>query len=586
MWLLRKIRRSLGQLFRLYSRLALKYLYKFAFKSNQDSSDSFDPPHPVDTELQIELMDIRLGNFFDKTEKELKIGYSLLIHNRYEYLKDCLASLFSNQYEDYDITFFLIDDGSTDQRVSILLSTMVDKYPNLNIKVIQAKKTLSTSGAVTNRAIRIMLEDDEYDVIGFGDPDTIYHPDWLNVSIKLFSWLHYNYKKTKVGMVSSYNSKNREFHQWENLQKWPLGNFIPKKQMGWPSIFILPEFIKDVGAFHEMPNDETLFTKRIQELGYSNFSTEFSYLEHVGQVSVLNNYRPVAVAQADHSDKLISYGWGKEIYKYQNYSIQRDLRMNVLPSESEIPLDVIIPLHTKDMKTLPRCIEGVRENLRHPIASITILSQASSEIQQIASSLGINWFDETKILDTRKSYNDLVNGNFERSGWLYQQMLKLSVDVIGSEEHKLVLDADNVFIRPQALVSEDRIYQPMSRNYYGKYFETYTRILDEEPINHTSFISHFMVFKVPHLVQLKKDIELISRSNWIDAIYASLDLTDPSCFSEFELYSHYVQSRYQSNYEPIVYKMLDLPPKKLRSLKELQKEYSEVYSIGFQQWMK
>ena len=95
-----------------------------------------------------------------------------------------------------------------------------------------------------------------------------------------------------------------------------------------------------------------------------------------------------------------------------------------------------------------------------------------------------------------------------------------------------------------------------------------------------------MVFKVPHLLQLRNDIELISGVDWRDAIYASLDLTQPSCFSEFELYSHYVQSRFPTNYEPIVYEMLDLSPRKLRKLNQLQGKYSEVYSIGFQQWMK
>jgi len=317
-----------------------------------------------------------------------------------------------------------------------------------------------------------------------------------------------------------------------------------------------------------------------------NFSTEISYIEHVGQESILNNFRPLPVAQADYSDNLAKYGWGREIYNYQNYSIQRDLRSNTLPYESKIPLDVIIPLHIKDIKTLPRCIEGVRKNLRHPISSITVVSEPSSEIEQITKSLKLSWLNEKSILGSRKSYYDPVKRDFELSGWLYQQMIKLSVDTIGSEEHKLVLDADNVFIRPQAFIKEDQIYQPISRNYHGKYFEAYRRILGEEPINHTSFICHFMVFKVSHLVKMRQEIEEKNGNSWTDAIYASLDLTEPSCFSEYELYSHFVQSRYPLNYVPIIYKMLDLPPKKLGSLIQLQKEYSEVFSIGFQQWMK
>ena len=581
-----KIRSSFRSLLRFFSRQIAMSLFKFAFKPTNNSKDSIESPDPFYTELQIDLDRIRSGEFFSKSETELKIAYSLLTHNRYTYLQDCLSTLFDADYRNLDITFFIVDDGSTDHRVADLLSNMNSRYPNLKIKVKLEEKTISTSGAITNRAIKIMLEDDEYDVIGFGDPDTIYHPDWAQISLKLFSWLHHNYKKNKVGMVSSYNSKSREFHQWQSVEKWPHGNFVTKKQMGWPSIFILPEFVKEVGAFHELPNDETLFTKRIGELGYLNYSTELSYIEHVGQMSSLNNFRPVAVAQADHSDKLVDYGWGEEIYKYQNYSIQRDLRSNTLPYESATPLDVIIPVHIKDIKTLPRSIEGVRKNLRHPIASITLLSQPSAEIEQIANSLQLDWIDEREILKTRKSYYDPVDRNFELSGWLYQQMLKLSVDAIGAQEHKLVLDADNVFIKPQALIKNDKIYQPISRNYHGKYFEAYTRILDEDPINHTSFISHFMIFKVSHLLHLRKKIESISGTTWVDAIYGSLDLTQPSCFSEFELYSHYVQRHFSESYMPIIYEMLDLPPKKMRDLIQLQKDYGTVNSIGFQQWMK
>ena len=564
-----------------------KFLLKMLLQNPNTKPKSIIPaPEPSKTELKMDLTSIRLGNFRGKELRDLKIAYSLLIHNRYEYLEDCLTTMFKSNYNDLNVTFFLIDDGSTDQRVSNLLARIKDVYPSLDIRVIYAAKTLSTSGAVTNRAIRVMLENDEFDVIGFGDPDVIYHPDWLQVSIRLFSWLHKNYNKSKVGMVSSYNSKNREFHRWQSVKESPFGKYIIKKQMGWPSILVLPEFIRDVGAFHEMPNDETLFTLRIDALGFMNFSTELSYIEHIGQQSLLNNFRPLAVSQADYSDKLVKTGWGKEIFTYQNYSIQRDLKDNTIPTKSEVPIDIIIPLHVKDIKTFPKSIESVRANLCHPVSSITVVSQQSFEIQQIARSLDLSWLDERDILPNRKQYLDLVDGSFELSGWLNQQFLKLSVNKVGNEEHKLVLDADNVFLKPQAFINQEVIYQPISSNYHGKYFEAFSRIMGEEPVNHTSSICHFMIFKVSHLEKLKDRIENLHSCNWIDAVYANLDLTEPSCFSEFELYSHFVQKYFPQSYKPIIYKMLDLSPRKLDKLRKLQKKYSDIYSIGFQQWMK
>jgi glycosyltransferase involved in cell wall biosynthesis len=574
------------QVLKRFLRITFKILYRLIMKREKSSNTQFLRLDPKETEMGADFEIKKLGNFEKNKLSENKIAYSILIHNRYEYLKDCLETLLAANYSDLNLTLFLIDDGSTDPRVHELLDQVSKIEHGLNIRIYKCQKTLSTSGAVTNRALKIMFEQDDFDVVGFGDPDCLYHPDWLQTSLRLLKWLHENYTKSKVGMVSSYNSKSRDFHRWVEIQNWSHGRFVAKKQMGWPSILTTPLFIKEIGPFHETPEDETLFTKRIESLGYLNFSTEMSYLEHVGQSSLLNNYRPTPVAQADHSHRLVETGWGRQIYKYQNYSIQRDLRENVLPVSSDVSIDVIIPVDVKDLKTLPITLESVRENLNHPIASISIISQKLTQIERLAKSLQVEWIDEREIVEQRKSYFDPVAYEFERSGWLYQQFLKLSVDKVGSAHHKFILDADNVFIGKQAFEQNGKILQPISRNYHASYFESYSRLMGKDPINHTSAICHFMMIKVDHLRELRIEIERKHNCNWKDAIYGSIDLTDPSGFSEYELYGHYVQESFPSEYQTIIYEMLDLPPGKLRELAKLKREYSEYRSIGFQQWMK
>jgi hypothetical protein len=566
--------------------IILKILYLLLMKSEKDSKMKFVPVDPSETEFGKDFELKSLGNFTTNKLAENKIAYSILIHNRYEYLEDCLETFLAANYDKLNVTLFLIDDASSDPRVHKLLDDVSRLDHKLDIRIYKCQKTLSTSGAVTNRALRIMFEHDEFDVVGFGDPDCLYHPEWLQTSLRLLKWLHENYTKSNVGMVSSYNSKSRDFHRWVETQNWPHGKFIAKKQMGWPSILTTPLFIKEVGPFHETPEDETLFTKRIESLGYLNFSTEVSYLEHVGQSSLLNNFRPTPVAQADHSHRLIETGWGHQIYKYQNYSIQRDLRENIVPVFSDVPIDVVIPVDAKDLRTLPITLESVRENLNHPITSISIISQKLSQIERLAKSLQVDWIDEREIVDQRKSYFDPVANEFERSGWLYQQFLKLSVDRVGNADHKFILDADNVFIGKQAFVQNGKILQPISRNYHSSYFEAYSRILGKDPLNHTSTICHFMLFNVDHLRKLRIEIESKHNCDWKEAIYGSIDLTDPSGFSEYELYGHYVQDSFPNDYRTIVYEMIDLPPSKLRELAKLNREYSQYRSIGFQQWMK
>ena len=469
-----------------------------------------------------------------------------------------------------------------------LLDHLPNEISKTDIRIHKMDKTISTSGAVTNRAIKIMLADQDYDVIGFGDPDCIYHPDWLQISIKLMRWLQEKHKVSgqKIGMISSYNSKSKDFHNWIDVNEWPHGSYVAKKQMGWPSVLILPEFYRTIGPLHENPDDETLFTRRLESMGYINFSTLDSYVEHVGQNSLLNNFRPKPVEQADFSYKLIEQGWGEEIKKYTNYSIQRDLRENQFPKSSAVPIDVIIPVAIKDISTLPFTLDGISNNLKHPISSITLISNADPEIMNFANGLGISWIEEREIVSTKLPYRDLANDTFDLSGWLYQQLLKLSCNQIGKEEHKLVMDADLVFLKPQAFIDEEIIYHPFSENYHSKYFQSYSRILKEDPINHTSNISHFMMLKMDHLSALKQKIEKISGVEWKLGIYSQIDLTEPSAFSEFELYAHFVRRYFPNSYRNIIYSMKDLSPRELRPLTNLAKKYPDTYSIGFQQWMK
>ena len=46
-----------------------------------------------------------------------KIGLAVLACERSEYLELCLDSLFNTELYNYDVTFFIQDDGSTDPKV-------------------------------------------------------------------------------------------------------------------------------------------------------------------------------------------------------------------------------------------------------------------------------------------------------------------------------------------------------------------------------------------------------------------------------------------------------------------------------------
>ena len=74
------------------------------------------------------------------------------IYNAYEYVEKCINSVIksSNLNED---RLILIDDKSPDSRIYELLESFKEKYPNLNIIVLQNEKNIGFVGTV-NRGMK------------------------------------------------------------------------------------------------------------------------------------------------------------------------------------------------------------------------------------------------------------------------------------------------------------------------------------------------------------------------------------------------------------------------------------------------
>lgn len=564
-------------------RKILSIAYNYYLKQRTNVVLDSEPPIPAETNFFHDLSFLEKGEPNPQNFQDWRIAYAVLIHDRYEYLVDCLETLFSSNYEGLDITFFLIDDESIDPRVRELLR----KYESFqNVQIHYCAKTQSTSGAVTNRALRIMSEYSKFDLYGFGDPDCLYHPQWLQKTIALRIWLMKNYKEHKIGMISPYNSVAKEFHNWIGVHDSPASKFVVKRQMGWPSILVSPQYIKSVGLMHETPQDENIYTHRLRKLDYVNICLYESHLEHIGQQSHLNNFRNVAVPRADYSWALRKDGWGKNILKYQNPTIIRDLVGRKFPTESNIEVDVLINLHSKDIGILPTCIESVRKHLAHPILRIYVISESFIQIESLCKSLNVENINEKDILETNFPYEGAGIEEISRTGWLYQQLLKLSSDRIGKANYKFIIDADSVLLNTKAFVVGSTTFLPVGPYFKSEYMEAYTRIFHEDPINFISNVCHSMLLNSQHLDFMRKHIEQIHDMPWMEAIYANIELTKVSSFSEFETYAHYVQKHFTANYELANFRILDLSQKRLAKLESLENEFSGDFdALGFQHWI-
>ena len=207
---------------------------------------------------------------------------------------------------------------------------------------------------------------------------------------------------------------------------------------------------------------------------------------------------------------------------------------------SKVPLDIIIPTINKDLDVLERVIMAAKENIKHPIGQIFIISNENDMLKNIIAKHSCVFVDERSILPvTKESISYFING-IDRSGWLFQQLLKLSGDEISTQEQFLVLDSDTVFVRPKIFIYRGKYIFDHSEEYNIPYYNVYSKIMKMEIRSKLSFVTHYMLFSRKYLQEMKKYMEIKNNQSWIDAILSNTDYNNLSGFSEYETYGNYM----------------------------------------------
>ena len=254
----------------------------------------------------------------------------------------------------------------------------------------------------------------------------------------------------------------------------------------------------------------------------------------------------------------------------------------VQTSGSGEPIDVLIPAAPKDLGTLPHAIDGVRRMVRHPIGAIYVVAPESPRIRAVCARKGCVFVDERRIEPIPKSRIRYGSKRWNRSGWLYQQLLKLSGDRLVRHRHFLVLDADTVLIRPHRFRIGGKTVFYCRRWSQPEYFRTYRRLTGRRRKAKVSFVAHYMLFDRRKLARLKRMIEARHGKPWHRAILDSIDRTRNFGFSEYETYGNLVYG-----HNPSAVKLLPALNLSLRrsasSLSEAEKRrYARKYrSLSF-----
>ena len=113
-------------------------------------------------------------------------------------------------------------------------------------------------------------------------------------------------------------------------------------------------------------------------------------------------------------------------------------------------IDVVIPAIDKDLGTLPYVIDGIRKHVTHRIGRIYVVSPQSEKIKAVCRRKHCTFILENDVLPIRKKDIVYRSVKWERSGWLYQQLLKYGSSAFVGQRQYLVMDADTVLIRPHS----------------------------------------------------------------------------------------------------------------------------------------
>ena len=215
---------------------------------------------------------------------------------------------------------------------------------------------------------------------------------------------------------------------------------------------------------------------------------------------------------------------------------------------SQREIDVVIPIVAKDLHILPLCLEGVHQQVAHPIKDIYIVAPAQQEIMTFCEQNKLKFVDETTIFGFSPKELNIVITNPDgttrnRSGWLFQQLVKLSGQ-IGTCRHYLCIDADHVLIRPHVFLTEDdKTVFYMSYEEHQPYYDNIHQLMPELELDNLSYVDHKMLFDKEQLALLHQTLSQKSGQSWTETIIASYDRTNFAGFSEFELYGNFVKDK-------------------------------------------
>jgi len=214
----------------------------------------------------------------------------------------------------------------------------------------------------------------------------------------------------------------------------------------------------------------------------------------------------------------------------------------------EHTIDVVIPVAIKDYESVALVVDSIKKYLKHKIETIYIVAEKNETITDICRENGLRFISEDTINGISKKRIQYTVKGIDRSGWLYQQFIKLSVEKISPKKYVFICDADTLLCRPQRLIYKNHVIFNHSDEYHQPYYDAYYNIVRQKTSYPLSFVAHYMMIDTAVLKELKKKIQQVSNHTWDEAILEKIDMKEFSSFSEYETYGNFYCSKMKAGH--------------------------------------
>ncbi len=219
-------------------------------------------------------------------------------------------------------------------------------------------------------------------------------------------------------------------------------------------------------------------------------------------------------------------------------------------------IDIVTPISVNDYSVAKTSIPYIL-NYLNPKKVVVVGNKIINEL--ILNDFGTNsrvaFVDEDAMIDGLSFQylrNIMASRKAEkRTGWYYQQLLKLGYAFLSEDDYYITWDADMIPLKEISFFdSKNHPLFSTSNEYNPWYFITSKELLNLNKCIKRSFISEHMVFNKKIVKKMLAEIESNSGEKWYDRIIEAVsdDHLAGSGFSEFETFGSYCMTNYPEEY--------------------------------------